>query len=357
MKSKKTLALILAVVMLVAVFAGCAKKEDKPANNAAGNAATEANKPSGDAKKAGVLFYKYSDPYLSTVRSALQQYAKDGGILELLEQDGQDNQGTQNDQLDNVISKGAAVLLVNIVDTGAAESAIEKAKAADLPLIFFNREPENKDVYKTYDKVRFVGTKTEEAGQLQGKMIADLWNSDVSKYDRNGNGKLDYVLFHGGTDNAEANARSKYSVEALKEAGIEVNEIGMQICNWDNEKAKAAMDVFMQKDLDNIDVVIANNDSMAIGAINALKGQGFNDGDAAKHILVYGVDALEEAKTLIGKGAMTGTIMQDGDAMAKALNALAANAAQGKDFLEGTEYKYDDSGVAVRIPYQIYEGK
>ena len=358
--TKRVLILLLVITLSVTTLVACGggnKNDAKPFNNAAANQEKpeEKEEASTDGKKIGVLYYKYNDAYISIVRRNLQDLVKADGALTLIEQDGQDNQGMQNDQIDTVISQGVDVLLVNIVDTGAASAAIDKAKAANLPIIFFNREPENADVYSSYENSRFVGTKKEEAGELQGDMIAELWKKDTAKYDRNGNGKLDYVLLHGGIDNAEAVARSKYAVENIKKAGIEVNEIGMQIAKWDTEAAKNAMDAWLAKNINDIDVVISNNDSMAIGAINSLKANGFNSGDDSKHILVFGVDALEEAQKLIEEGTMTGTVKQDGEAMAKALYELAKNAAEGKDFIEGTDYKYDESGVAVRIPYQRFE--
>lgn len=139
------------------------------------------------------------------------------------------------------------------------------------------------------------------------------------------------------------------------DAGIEVNKIGEQIALWDTEKAKQAMDAWLAKDEANIDVVFANNDGMAIGAINALKAIGYNDADTSKHVAVFGVDATEEAKAAIAAGSMDGTVMQDAPAMAKAMYDLAKNAANGKEFIEGTDYSYDASGVAVRIPYAKYE--
>lgn len=351
---------VLTIVMMSMIFTACnnsqspadtteeTKEEPKEETKDEGKDAASTD----ETKKVGAFFYKFSDTYTSTVRSNLENYAKEMN-LELNMQDAQDNQGTQNDQIPNVISKGVDVILMNIVDTGAAANVIEQAKAADLPIIFFNREPEDISVYSTYDKSRFVGTKKEDAGVIQGELIAEMWNKDVAKYDRNGNGKLDYVMLHGGLDNAEAIARTEYSVKTLQEKGIETNEIGLQIANWDTEKAKTAMDAWLARYADDIDVVIANNDGMAIGAINALKAAGFNTGDE-KHILVFGVDATEEAKEAISQGAMDGTVLQDADAMAKALAEIARNAAEGKDFLEGTDYKYDESGVAVRIPYQPY---
>lgn len=152
------------------------------------------------------------------MRSALEEYANEMN-LELNLQDAQNNQGTQNDQIPNVISRGVDVILMNIVDTGAAANVMDQAKAADVPIIFFNREPEDINVYSTYDKSRFVGTRAADAGIMQGDMIVELWNSDPEKYDRNGNGVLDYVMLHGGLDNGEAIARTRYSVETVEEAG------------------------------------------------------------------------------------------------------------------------------------------
>ncbi len=280
--------------------------------------------------------------------------------VELTEYDGQNDQAKQNDQIDVAIQKGANVLVVNIVDFGAADIVIDKAKAAGIPIIFFNREPTDGNVYKTYDKARFVGTKIEEAGILQGQLIKAYW--EEGNHDRNGNGKLDYVLLHGGIENAEAVARSKYSVEELEKAGIEVNKIAEQIADWDNAKALTAMESWLAKDLDNIDVVIANNDGMAIGALTALQAAGLNqvvDGkiDPAKYVGVFGVDATEEAQKVINDLAMTGTVKQDPDAMAKAMHLMTMNSLEGKEFIEGTDYKYDESGIAVRIPYLPYEAQ
>lgn len=335
MKIRKLVSVLLAVALMSVVAVGCGEKDEGSA----------------DAKKIGVLIYKFDDTYISSVRQALEALDTEDGDIELLMQDGQDNQGMQNDQLDNLISQNVRALLVNIVDIGAAQNVIDKAMEADIPVVFFNREPD-KEVLKQYEKARFVGTQPEEAGIIQGEMMAELFAD--KKYDRNGDGKINYVLLHGGTDNPEAVARSEYSVKTMNEKGIETEELAMQIASWDNEKAKNAMDGWLQKDEANIDLVIANNDGMASGAISSLKAIEYNMGDESKYIPVFGVDATEEAKVLIAEKAMAGTVMQDGVGMAKALFELGKNAANGKDFIDGTSYEYDDSDISVRIPYQAY---
>lgn len=358
MRIKKTLTFLLTLLLVVAMLASCtpaAPKAEAPKDEPKAEAPKEEVKDEAPAvKKVAVFYYQYNDTYISTVRSAFNEIGKADEAVEVLEFDGQGDQSKQNDQVDTAITKGVDVLLVNIVDTGAALTIIEKAKAADLPVIFWNREPNDPSVYATYDKSRFVGTKIEEAGVLQGELIVEFWNE--GNHDRNGNGKLDYVLLHGGLDNAEANARSEYAVKALNDAGIEVNEIAMQIANWDNEKAKQAMDAWLGKDKDNIDVVIANNDGMAIGALNSLKAAGLNTdkADAPNYIGVFGVDATEEAKQAMAEGTLSGTVKQDNVAMAQSMFSLAKNAVEGKEFIEGTDYKYDETGIAVRIPYKAY---
>ena len=235
-------------------------------------------------------------------------------------QDGKGDQATQNDQLDVMISKGVDVLCVNMVDAKAASGVVEKASAAGIPTIFFNREPDT-EVIKSYDKACFIGTNAIDAGKMQGDIIKELWDAHP-EYDLNGDGKVQYVMFQGEPDNPEAIARTQYSVEQA------------------------------------IELVIANNDGMAIGCVAALSNIGYNTGaEGAPFIPVIGVDATDAAKDAIAKGQMSATVLQDGDAMGKAIAAAALNAASGAEFLDGTEYTYDDTGIAVRIPYAPYTGE
>jgi len=131
----------------------------------------------------------------------------------------------------------------------------------------------------------------------------------------------------------------------------------MQVCNWDTELANSAMTGWLSKYGDSIEFVIANNDAMAQGAVSALQSIGYNKGDESKFTPVIGVDATDAAKDLIKKGYMTATVLQDGKAMAKAINTIAINISKGNEFLMDTIYKFDETGKAIRIPYQSYEGE
>ena len=352
---KKIIALTMTVLLSMGVFAGCSSsQESTPQADTQEGTQTQGEAADAEATSDkplfGVCIYKYDDTYISTVRQALEQLAD--GNVELLLNDGKGDQGTQNDQVDLLIEKGVDVLLVNMVDAGAAQNVVDKAQKADIPVIFFNREPST-DVIKSYDKARFVGTNAKDAGIIQGEIAVELWG-DGSTYDTNGDGVMQYVMLKGEPDNPEAVARTEYAISTIKDAGIEVEELGLQVCNWDTGLAQNAMEAWLSRFGDDIEMVIANNDGMAQGAISALQAVGKNKGEGTPTVPVLGVDATDAAKDLISKGYMAGTVLQDADGMANCIYSLALNAAQGNDFLEGTDYEYDDTGVAVRIPYQAY---
>ncbi|MEE1043175.1 MAG: galactose ABC transporter substrate-binding protein [Clostridia bacterium] len=331
---KKILSIFIVTIILSLALCGCKNNmSDKPI--------------------IGVCLYKYDDTYISTVRQELENIVGDKAVLYL--NDGKGDQGTQNDQIDLLIQKKVDVLVVNLVDVGAAQTVINKAKNADIPIIFFNREP-SKEVLDSYNKAIFIGTNAKEAGIIQGEIVAKTWKSN-EKYDRNKDGILQYVLLKGEPDNPEAVARTDYSLSTIKENGIDIEELGLQVCNWDTELANSAMTGWLSKYPDQIECVIANNDAMAQGAISALQSIGFNKGDKEKYIPVVGVDATDAAKDLIKKGYMTATVLQDGKAMAEAINTVAINVSKGNEFLMDTIYEFDMTGKAIRIPYQSYEGE
>jgi methyl-galactoside transport system substrate-binding protein len=328
---KKSLSLVLALCLGL-TLAACGTKKDS------GTAGT------GEKPKVGVTIYKFDDNFMSFVRRAIETSAKDRADLTL--NDSQNSQATQNEQVDMMISKGAKSLAINLVDPQAAPSIIEKAKAANLPVIFFNKEPEA-SVLKSYEKAWYVGTASAEAGVIQGKMIADAWKADP-KMDKNGDGKIQYVLLKGEPGHPDAEARTKYAIEEIKKAGIEVDELELQTGMWDTVKGKELMDAWTAKHGDKIEFVITNNDGMALGAIQSLKANGYFVGD--KKMPVVGVDAIPDALEQIKSGMMLGTVLNDAKNQGKATSDLAINAALGKDVLEGTSWKLDEN-KAVRVAY------
>ncbi|MBR6728028.1 MAG: galactose ABC transporter substrate-binding protein, partial [Clostridia bacterium] len=285
---------------------------------------------------------------------------------------------TQTEQIRTAITKGAKALLVNIVNTGSDDAAgeiVELARNAGIPLIFFNREIGD-SVVSSYDKCAFVGTRSDEAGLLQGEMIGEYLVENYDRVDLNGDGVISYILFKGEEGNNEAIFRTRYSVERanalLREAGKPAlrfydasNPNGYHV-DQNGQWSSAAANDYMTTALASnsaaggnmIELVICNNDSMAEGAISALNTAGYNKGGSSPAIPVFGVDATESAKNLIKDGKMTGTVRQDADGMAEALALLCANSLdESKELMAGTEkFEVDDASRKIRIAYGKYLG-
>ena len=323
-----------------------------------------------------VFYYNYSDTYVTSVRAAL-----DEGWLEkklsYQNYDGNNNQTTQTEQVKTAITKGAGVILVNLVNTGSADAAgaiVSAARGADIPVIFFNREVPD-GVVQSYEKCVFVGTDAAEAGHLQGEMIGEYLLAHYDQADLNGDGVISYILFKGEEGNNEAIYRTQYAVEdanrLLTEAGKPklsfydpantngylVDQSGAWSATAANQYMTTALASYNDAGNNMIELVICNNDGMAEGAITALNTVGYNLGGEGRAIPVFGVDATDAARNLIGAGKMAGTIKQDAVGMATVLAHLAANAVAGKPLLDGSEAYAMDANVAkIRIAYEKYLG-
>lgn len=338
---KKLLALLLVLTMVFAL-AACAPKEPAPAD---GEASEEVSgEVVEEVATIGVTIYKFDDNFMSFVRRAIDKAAE--GKATLVLNDSQNNQAMQNEQVDMMISRGVKSLAINLVDPQAAQTIIEKAKAADLPVIFFNKEPDATAIH-SYDRAWYVGTASAESGIMQGQLITDAWGANPD-WDKNGDGKIQYVLLKGEPGHPDAEARTTFAVETIKENGIEVEELELQTGMWDSGKGRELMDAWLAKHGDNIELVIANNDAMALGAIQALVSEGYFTGD--KYIPVTGVDAIPDALEQIKAGNMLGTVLNDAKNQGQATTDLSINVALGKDPLEGTAWKFDEN-KAVRVPY------
>lgn len=295
--------------------------------------------------KIGSCIYRFNDAFMLRFRNAMTaESEKLGAKIEMA--DGQDDQTTQEGQADQFIADGVDVLIVNPVDRMASQNFIDKAKAANLPIVFINREP-TPEVLATYDKAYYIGAKAEESGTEAGELVAAYFKAHPEA-DKNKDGKLQFVLLRGQNGHQDMILRSKYSVEAIRAAGIEPVEVAGAIANWDKLQAMNIMNAFLMSiGPENIEAVIANNDEMALGAVEALKAQDYNKGNPEMYIPVVGVDANASALDAMDKGEMLGTVLNDADGQGSAAVKLAAALAQGKDVSsEVTDNKY------IWIPYQ-----
>lgn len=391
---KKKLALVLAAIFMFAAFAGCTGTGSgaTPAPAAPGTQGPSEPTPGAAELNVGVFYYNFSDVYITSVRTAMDAQLNALGV-KFQNYDANTTQATQIDQINTAITNGANLLIVNIVETSspdAAQKAADAAKAAGIPIIFFNREVQD-SVVQSYDNCAFVGTDAAEAGHMQGTMIADYLLANYDAVDLNGDGVISYVMFKGQEGNAEAEYRTQYSVEdcdtALTEAGKSplafydsknsskylVDQTGA----WSSQAATDYMTTILaeysEANGNMVEMVIANNDGMAEGAIAALQSAGYNKGNdengkpTSTVIPVFGVDAVDTAVQKIQNGMMTGTVKQDAEGMAKTICNLVANIQGGSalmnniDAANGYNVDLNDDGSVkvnkIRVPYALYTGE
>jgi methyl-galactoside transport system substrate-binding protein len=176
--------------------------------------------------------------------------------------------------------------------------------------------------------------------------------------DKNEDDVLQYVLLVGEKLNKTSIDRSAYSISTIQEAGIKTEELASPILEWDEESAKNTVGSLFFRYGNKIEVIISNDDSMAIGAVQALQKYDYNKGDKLKSIPVVGVDGVPEAKELVSKGFMLGTASQNTADVANAIYTVGMNLVYDRNPVEGISipYKLDETGVAVFIPYEAYTG-
>ncbi len=343
---RRLLAISMAALMVAGVFAGCGSSDK---SSEGGDAQTTTEGEEAVDVSIGTCIYKFDDTFMTGVRNNMEAKAKELGA-EISIMDSQNKQPTQNEQVDGFITKGVTALAVNPVDRTAAGPIVEKAKAEDLPVVFINREPEA-EVMQSYDKVWYVGAKAEESGTMSGEIIAEYWNAHPEA-DKNGDGVLQYVMITGEPGHQDATLRTEYSVKAITDAGIKVEEIANDTARWDKVQATDLTKALISsKGIDSIEAIICNNDDMALGAIEALKAEGYNTGDATKYIPVVGVDATAPALEAMANGSLLGTVLNDGENQGIATTNIAVAASQGKEISKDT-IGYDvTDGKYVWIPY------
>lgn len=324
-----------------------------------------------------VFYYTYSDTYISSVRSALDAALEEAGI-EYQDYDSNNSQTTQTEQVTTALAQGTTLLVVNLVDSGsddAAQNIIDLASAQNVPVIFFNRSV-SEEVVSGYESSVFVGTDYEMAGHMQGEMIGEYLVENYDAVDLNGDGVISYVMFKGQEGNAEAIARTQYGLEDANTVltAAELPELSfydeantdLYLVDQDGAWSATAANTYMQTILSQyseansnmVELVIANNDEMAIGAITALQNAGYNmEGGESVVIPVFGVDATDTAKEYIAAGTMTGTIKQDADGMAQTIKQITVNFLTGAEKFADVETENVVGTWRVNIPYASYTGE
>ena len=279
----------------------------------------------------GVLLYRGDDTFIGTLRNSMEQaakeYEKETGVRVTLDvRDAKRNQLTQNSQAERMIDLGCDVLCVNMVDRSAASGVIDQAMESDIPIVFFNREPVAEDMNR-WEKLYYVGADAKESAVLQGDILVDAYNQDTRTLDANGNGLVSYVLLEGETSHQDSLIRTEWSIQTLKDGGVPLEKITGGIANWDRSQASALMEQWLKEYPGQIELVVSNNDDMALGAIDAMNRAGIG----ANSIKVVGIDGTPVGIKALEEGYLFGTVESDKERYSQAIFDIAWSLSLGQD--------------------------
>lgn len=313
-KEKKWLLWGLLLLMGAVLLTGCGKEKKEPEKTSV---------------RIGVSLYRGDDTFINNIRmemeNAAKAYEQSGGIKVNLDiQDAKGNQNTQNNQVERFISLGCDVLCINPVDRTAASAIIDKAMAAQIPVVFFNRQPVEEDMDR-WDHLYYVGAVAKESAVLQGNIVVNQYRQDPSSLDTNGDGVVSYVLLEGESSHQDSLIRTEWSIQTLKDGGVPIEKITGGIANWERSQASALMEQWLLQYPDTIELVVCNNDDMALGAIDALDRTGITG------ISLVGIDATVPGQEAVRSGKLMGTVSADKERYAQAIFMIAAAKALGRE--------------------------
>lgn len=307
--------------------------------------------------KAAVVLNSFDDLYISLVQQNLEEIQKKNqDKIEFTFYDGKRDQTVQNQIINSVLNNNFDILLANLVDLSinTVDPIINKFKERNIPIVLFNVVPFVTNSIKSYNKALIISTNAEQSGILEGNILVDEWKNNRKSIDTNQDNILQYVMLRDKKNDTLTVGRTKYSVQSINAAGIKTQELALLVSDGSQESTRNALESFFIATGGKIEAIIANDDTIAIGAIKVLQKYGYNTGNESKRISVVGINGVPEAIDLIKQNIMEGTVLQDAPAMAEALYITGINLVHSRNPLEGTNYKFDESGVTIKLPYQQY---
>lgn len=301
--------------------------------------------------KIAVLTYDEYDTFVDDMTKYMTKWCrkkeKEDGVRITIDIAGAGkSQLAQNDQAQKFITGDYDVLCVNLVDRTDAMMIIDMAMSSDTPIIFFNREPVEKDLSR-WDKIYYVGALARQSGELQAKIIIDaLTNPEkFSLIDANGNGTIQYVMLEGEAGHQDTLVRTSVCTDELIKAGFTLEKLGDEYANWDRDQARTKMRELIDRYPFQIEMVIANNDDMALGALDAIREK-----DYPLHPFVVGINGTDEALEAIRTMKLDGSVYNDAKGQAENIMEMAYSLSKGEPFPDSVELNFDKY---VFKPYSI----
>lgn len=294
-----------------------------------------------------VSAYNLNDIFITELTQYIKQSAREeegrSGTKIIIDiYDAQSLQIKQKNQMDDFIKRKYDVICMNLVDRTVASTMIDKAEKAEIPLIFFNREPVKSDI-ELWDKVYYVGSQSANTGYLEGMIVKDMYDADPAYIDKNQDHIIQYVLMEGEQGHQDALIRSETCLYPFTEDKIALEYLDSAIANWRRSEGKEQMKNFLDTYGDMIEVVFSNNDEMALGVLEEIEERGAN-------IKVVGIDGTMAALQAVKNGKLLGTVLNDSKKQGENIFQLAYRLTKGistDDLIESDDHRLYTPSIAI----------
>lgn len=308
--------------------------------------------------KIGILIYDENDTFISELEEYLTENMPKDMTYEI--NYASNSQFIQNQQLLTFLDEGIDILLINAVDRLAGATIVEKCEKKGVPVIFFNREPLESDIKDGKD-IYYVGADADNLGIKQADIVSDLFGPPtdlIDTYDKNNDGIIQTVIIKGEQGHQDAEKRTRNVIERLQNLEYEVDLLSTRVANWRRTEGFDVMEELYLEFGDSIELVLSNNDDMALGAIDyfleasifAIKeAENFN-----QPIVVIGVDGTKTGLEAIDKGLMYGSVLNDADKQSQAIIKLVEYINDKKDMsdfpfvIKKGHYIYIDGEIILK---------
>ncbi len=330
---KKLIVGILVGVLAMGSLAGCGG-----GNASSSGTAAEGGSDSGssDSSKNMTLIMSSRDEFRSALETGAIEAAKETGIS-LTTQDAQNDQSKLIQYVETARNNGDAAVIICLVDSDAADAAVEAA--GDMKVIFVNIQPSDLGILN--ENVVYVGSDEMQAGGYQGQYLAEYFK-EQDKTD------INYLLLKGTGGLAHTEMRTESALQALEDGGINATAASAPLVA-DYDRATAQDMITPLITTTEYDCIIANNDAMALGAIEALKTASIDPST----IPVVGIDATVDGLQAVENGELYMTVFQDADGQGYGACMAAVNLLEGKPINEGTDFELaEDNEHITWVPFE-----
>lgn len=328
---KRLLAGLMTTAMLAMTLAGC------------GSTSSGEQAPSESGETAGsgdgysmTLIMSLRDEFLSTLEAGSKAAAEELGVT-LSSQDAQNDTGKMIQLIESARNAGDDAVLINLVDAETAQQCIEAA--GDMKVVFVNRVPADTSVLEAGKSAAVVSDEN-TSGYYQGEFLANYFKEQ-------GKTDIKYLMLQGTLGLVHTEQRSASVLKGLADNGINATEAAAPlVAEYDRATAMDMISPLLTTT--EFDCIIANNDAMALGAVEAMKAQGLDP----TSIPIVGIDATVDGVQAIKDGTLAMTVFQDANGQGYGAVKAAANLIEGNPINDGTDYETDETGNICWVPFE-----